>query len=208
MTQVTVTVRTAEKDNSAQGGSEQKFYRTYQLPSSALFQWGSQRNGRSGGQFKIAPSMHDAEQQMRKKQAEGYVTVGGVEQFTVDTAKLQTQIVAGNKALGAFLDSLYAASATTGGKTKPFAPAFKPSKPTKFPEDTPGQPVPVERVFDRISQTNERALAAISLASNEPAKALTEYSLLQDEIDALEVDLRKVKSYMGTLEILVEEAMA
>lgn len=200
MPQVTVYVRTAEKV----GGSEDKFYRTFELPTCALFQWGSQRNGRSGGQYKIAPSTFDAQQQFSKKVGEGYRQVGAVEKFDIDASKLEAQVRSGHKNLGPFLDSLYAASATTGGRPAGSAQTFN-----TMPDPVPDvAPVPAEKVFDRISQTNERALAAISLAAAEPAKALTEYSLLQDAIDSLEADLRKVKSYMGTLEILVEEAMA
>lgn len=205
MTQVTVIVHTCEKDNIQQGGNESKFYRTYELPSQSLFQWGSQRNGRSGGQFKIAPSASDAVAQFQKKLNEGYTRIGNSETFSVDQAKLQQQIASGAKGLGQFLDILYAASATTGAKTtsKPQSPANNPNDPF----GDPPTPVAADSVFDRITQVNERALAAISLAASEPARALTEYSLLNDALEGLEADMRKVKSYLGTLEILVEEAL-
>lgn len=196
MPNVTIEVRTGQKV----GGSEDKFYRTYRLPTCALFQWGSQRNGRSGGQFKIAPSPLDAMQQSEKKRREGYTYVGGTETFQVDEAKLQTQLARGPKEVGQFLDSLYAASGSTGQASIPAMPDVWESKPTPV---TPA----AEDVFDRLSMTNQRALAAITLATNDPAAALTEYSLLNDALADLEADVRKVKSYLGTLEVLVEEAM-
>lgn len=201
MALVTIQVRTAEKDDTRYGGSSDKFYRTFRLPTCALFQWGSQRNGRSGGQFKIAPDPGDAVSQFTKKLNEGYTTVGGIDTFDVDEAKLRQMVAQGHKALGGFLESIYAASARSGSNR----PAPAPSSPAA-PQPSPTPP-PAERVFDRISQTNERALTAISQAATEPAKALTEYALLQGELDALEADLRKVHSYMATLGVLVEEAL-
>lgn len=201
MTLLTVTVRTAEKVNTAQGGTEDRFYRTYEIGNRcALFQWGSQRNGRSGGQFKIAPAPSDATDQFYKKIREGYVSVGpGSETFQVDDVKMTQQLALGHKAAGTFLDNLYAASPASSSSTLP--PVFK-GKPEAITFE-----VPADKPFDRIGQTNERALAAITLATTSPAKALTEYSLLQDEVDAMETDLRKVRSYLSTLEVLVEEAM-
>lgn len=195
MALVRVIARTGQKVQ----GSEDKFYRTYELHTCSLFQWGSQRNGRSGGQFKISPSRHDAREQFQKKQNEGYTIVGGDAVFDVDQAKLEQQIAAGNKACGAFLDSLLAAAAPPS----PLAPPVAKPDPAK-PADTPAPQVGT----DRIAATNQRALAAISLAAVDPAKAMTEFAMLNSDVEELEAALRKVKSYMGTLEILVDEAVS
>lgn len=204
MALATVTVRTIEKDTTRHGGNEDKFYRTYQLPSCALFQWGSQRNGRSGGQFKLAPSPHDAVAQIGKKRNEGYLPITQHETYVqVDEAKLAQLVAQGHKAVGEFLDNLHVASGKpTGGSV----PAPKPSPAAPAAEPTPAAPLR-EADYDRIAKVNERALAAITQAATDPAQALTEYSHLQTDLEDLEAALRKIKSYIGTLEVLVEEAL-
>jgi hypothetical protein len=204
---VQVVARTAKKDNLAHGGSECKFYRTYALDVGSLFQWGSARGGNSGGQFKNTPSRYDAATQFQTKCNEGYVPEHPDFVFDVDLDKLQQQGGLGSKNGRIFLENIFHAAFNRAPQAPTGSSFASKSKPETVTLQDP-TPVAAERVFDRMNQASEKVLAAISQAATDPAGALTTYSLLGDEIEALENDLRKVKSYMSTLEVMVDEALA
>lgn len=200
---VQVVAKTAKKDNLAIGGSECKFYRVYALDAGSLFQWGSARGGASGGQFKNTPSRFDAGSQFQTKLNEGYVNEHPDFVFDVDIDKLQQQGGLGSKNGRIFLENIFHAAFNKA----PSGSAFAPSTPGRVTVQDP-TPVAAERVFDRMNQVSEKVLAAISQAATDPASALTQMSLLTDDVEVLETDLRKIKSYMSTLEVMVDEALA
>ena len=206
-----IIVRTVEKDNTAQGGSECKFYRTYELPAAGsgvqtLFQYGSMRNGKSGGQFKAG---FDGPGQIRKKTNEGYYSLEQIT-ITVPDAKV-SQLRADTKALGQLLDNVVAASSvapkgrSSSSSTSPTstpAPVTAPRSADPTPQATPAAPP----TLDRLIVLNAELLATITQAAVDPALAMAIFPRLVAEVADLEADVRKIRSYLETVELLVTEA--
>lgn len=224
MTATTVRVLTVDKDNLSQGGNECKFYRSFSLDVFTVFQFGSQRNGKSGGTFKvvnrgnIARATAASIKQVESKESEGYSN-RETHAFQVDLDKF-TEVMGkqGDKGAGAWLENMFAAARSSNAVYTPpslpgvGAPAHKhkasPAVTSSTPDTpkrwgTPGTSLPV----DQLQMLTQRALSAISLAATDPAKALTEYSLVTEEVDKVEVTFRKVRSYLNTLETLIEDVL-
>jgi hypothetical protein len=211
MTMVNVTVRTAEKDDLAQGGSQCKFYRTYSLDEFWVVQYGSMRGGIGGGQFKVTNAGHvsrsasAATDQFNKKLNDGYVNATR-DDFLIDIDKFKAQGAGG----GQWLENMYdAAKASRMLVNSHAATAAAPKAPKA--KATPSVPTsastPAPETTDALAQVTQRALKAIALASSEPAKALTEHSLLTVQLEEIEVHFRKARSYLSTLDTLLEEAL-
>lgn len=228
MTQVKVTVWTMEKDNLAQGGSECKFYRTYVVGRDySVIQYGSQRNGRSGGSFKVERNADYALTQRDRKRRDGYEDVKAEFNvtFDVDFEKFQQQLLNGDKSAGEWIDNMRAAklrgapqSATSSFTCPDCAQVFDQALalrrhmggahgPGTKPQATPVPDIPAT-LADRLTALTERALEAIKNAADDPIKVSVEYVTLKEEREAVALDLRKVDSYISTLETLVEEAVS
>lgn len=195
-----VTVRTVEKDTTSYGGTEYKFYRTYEVPGiGTILQWGSMKSGKSGGQFKHDSSSYVARDKIGEKQNEGYTNLT-LEAVNVDTDKLKGRAA---KDMGQILDNMYQAGAVNPtppvNTPTPASTPVQPKKPATVPQN------PDAQLPDRLTTLNKRALEAITLASTDPIAALKELSTITDEIESIEADVRKVRSYVSTLEVLTEE---
>lgn len=211
-----VTVRTAEKSNTAQGGNEDKFYRTFELPTVSVMQWGSQRNGRSGGQFKISSGPGDASMVFNKKLTDGYVRVS-VEEFEIDPAAYQLMIqVSDAKTIGAAAESAYDKAKRTGKvKTSsgnvstgtPPKPPFRGTPKAATPA-APASPTTVQKSNAAITEINTLAAEALELmkiAAVDPIKALTKLPDLRSAQEAVVMATAKLSSYLETIDEMIEE---
>lgn len=231
MSRAVVRVWTLEKDNLAQGGSECKFYRCYHVGNDySVIQYGSQRNGRSGGSFKVEHNLDYAVNQRDKKRRDGYVDVAGEFNvtFEIDGDKFRQQLLNGDKAAGEWLDNIRAAKMRAGARLPQsatstfvctmcqatFAQALalnrhiaKAHQNVTGAAVTPQAPDIPASVADRLTVLTDRALQAIAAAADDPAKVMVEYVSLKEERDLVALDLRKADSYLMTLETLVEEAV-
>lgn len=214
-----VTVVTIDQDDLNQGGSACKFYRAYCLEHFTVFQYGSMRTGKRLGTFKVAGqgnaarALAAAHKQIATKEAEGYEH-RETALFYVDLDKFcEVMGKQGDKGAGAWLENMFDAARVSGGvsnvSTTPGAPlATSAPRKAKASPAVPSSPPAAPRISgDRLEVLVQRALSAISLAASNPAQALTEYSLVTKEVDEIDVMFRKARSYLNTLETLIEEEM-
>lgn len=212
-----VTVRTAEKSNTAQGGNEDKFYRTFELPTVSVMQWGSQRNGRSGGQYKISSGPGDASMVFNKKLTDGYVRVS-VEEFELDPAGYNLMIQTSDaKTIGASAERAYDQAKRTGkvktssgnvstGGTPPKAP-FRGTPKAATPA-APASPTTVQKSNAAITEINTLAAEALGLmkiAAVDPIKALKKLPDLRNAQEAVVMATAKLSSYLETIDEMIEE---
>ena len=205
MSTATARTRTLQKVR----GTENKFYRVTTLEgagaSYSVTQWGSQRNGRHGGSYKIAPGPDLADRKYVEKAKEGYTSVGQEVTFQVDVDKFRAQLAGGgDKAAGSFIENL-AAAAERG---RPVINPTNPQAPFGWSgEQEKGTDVPaaVPDVVDRIGVLNDKALECIGLATSDTQKAMVMLVELREQRESIEAELRKAASYISTVEALVEE---
>lgn len=206
----TVTVQTGGKDNIAQGGNECKFYRVYSVGRQYVIQYGSMRNGVSGGQFKVVVGDSGAaEAQFRRKQNEGYQASSTVH-FDLDTGKFYDVLAKqGDKAAGQWIENMFDAAYASNAvyNLGVNAPPTTQTGSVGLANDKVTTADHQHAVQDRLSTLVSSALAAITLATADPMKALVEQAKISTALEAVELDLRKVKSYLSTLDTLIEEVL-
>lgn len=203
MSVIQVRVLTAEKVNP--NANEDKMYRVYDLPGQpAMLQWGSQRTGRTGGQFKVADQPADAA--FAKKLRDGYTKVAEYH-FGIDSAKLAVQLTP--KSAGSLLDGVRGSSPAGIDDNPSFSwdaptPGFGPNAVATH-QQSQATPAPVGS--DSISQLTSRIQAAITLAVDNPAAAMVELADLGDELDLTKERTLKMESFFATLQTLVKDSV-
>jgi hypothetical protein len=191
------------------GGGSEKFYRAYMITSStgsgptgvtAVLQWGSQRNNRHGGQFKIDVSSA-YQRKITEKTNEGYRNVdkGSFELTAAEWERYvlkptRTGGTANAKDFGLLLDS------RTDG----------PLAGTAYD----GQPVPETKAatiqtveVDTIDALAEELKGLMTLAVSEPDKALVQLAAIKTKRKTLANSLDRVDSYLGTVEVIIDEQL-
>lgn len=214
-----VNVLTVDQNDLNQGGSACKFYRVYSLEHFTVFQYGSMRTGKTLGSYKVANQGNAARsyaaalKQIGVKESEGYQHRETV-LFYVDLDKfVEVMGKQGDKGAGQWLENMLEAARLSGNLsnvspiTSTPTPTSAPRKAKASPAVPSSAPAALRISGDRLEVLVQRALSAISLAASDPAKALTEYSLVTKEVDEIDVMFRKARSYLGTLETLIEEVL-
>lgn len=216
-----VTVETLEKVQ----GSENKFYRTYLINEAgtnnfiSLTQWGSQRGGRTGGQFKSGLGAGLSTKKLKEKRADGYTDAEPSLVFAANWDAIQKAIQVDDKVLGQSLEQAYlsaksAATAPTPGWActdcgEKFASGYALNQhiASKHQSGSGGAPSAPPAVADRLVSLSQRAQEVIGLATTDPIKAHVQLVALREEKAEIELDLRRVDSYIYTIETLVDEAL-
>lgn len=194
------------------GGGSNKFYRMYQADAddtNLYLQYGSQNNGRSGGQFLALAhnnlSARDREwvKRLNDKRSEGYSRVneetGGFE--IADYEKSRGTIGGGdNKAFARWVSVQYDKNWTNRTNVPP----------KKAPDKAPaGSPVsaPSTDVLGKgtLEVLNDRLLAALLKASDDPIAGYAQLALLKIDIEAAKTEMRKLEDYRDTLEMMTED---
>lgn len=195
MSVVTVIARTGLQDNLAQGGNNCKFYRTYEIPTiGALFQWGKALNGMRGGQFQLKSSPAEARAQINKKLSSGYESVSPDVTFPLDLDKLVQRGGIDSAAGRDFIDNLFQAAAASVRQS------------TNTPTAAPlSNPVKTAAITDRLDLLSAQVLDAINIAAGgDPIGGLQVAAKVRDDLALVEEDLDKVRSYLSTLDTLLE----
>lgn len=185
---------TLEKVDSGQ--NMDKFYRVFYPPTGPGFgQWGSQRNGRTGGQVKMFTSGGEAIQILGKKRADGYIEVESRE-IDVDSAvwnqmsSLSPSDKEGVKSAVQHLENAYV-----------MAPAIPAA--SQAPSHSPSTPDAPSVAADRIQELSNKYLEAIGTASGDPIEGYRILALLGEELEPLLAELRKLTSYQDTLKTVL-----
>lgn len=214
-------------------GSENKFYRSYLIEGTqthSINQWGSQKNGRSGGQFKAALGSTLALGKRDEKAREGYQRVADEYNivFPIDDVAFLRQLNAnGSKSAGIWLEGEFLRALQRGtpaptaagqqlvscadcGETFANRQALVAHR-RNTPDcgNTHGavqKPETVEVIVDPIGDLSKEAQSVIALATTDPINAHVKLVELRERKSKIELDLRRVGSYLDTIETLVEEA--
>lgn len=193
---ISVNVQTAECVNPE--ANEDKFYRSYVLPDGrGIRQYGSQRTGRTGGQFKV-DSASGARSAYSDKTRRAYTHETSYA-FQIDDSKF-----AGldDKALAKLLDNVRASS-PEGRKDNPLNSRGVPIGARTQAAAPSGAISAPAQSGDSLIILTDRLQAAITLAVENPAQAMAEFAQLQDEIEVVEEHTLKLRSFYSTLEMLV-----
>ena len=207
---ISVRVMTAEKVNPEAG--EDKYWRAYDIPGhGVLTQWGSQRNGRSGGQFKLSTS-GDASEQFRKKIRSGYIAQADYA-FRIDGDKIVS--VTDARILGIALDNIRASTAdgqddnplSSNGQRLGTTVEWRSASAALDYGNTPTPANFTQPATDVLTQLTNRVQAAISTAVDDPAAAMAEFSELADLVTESEEQTIKLRSFYDTLQMLLVGAV-
>lgn len=180
-------------------GSSNKFYRVYKIwnHNIQVAQWGSQRNGRSGGQFKAmdnSPAI-TADQQVTRKVSDGYVEVDRVERIPIVNVNWNVP----TKSLGEKLEALYFEAKVAARQGATATPPPPPSTPTPTPADPPASTLPDS---DRLSALSQRFVEAIATATTDPMQGMVTLAILNEQLEELEAEFRKLHTYKTTVEMI------
>lgn len=194
-----------------------KFYRVYSVGPYVVTQYGPQGSGRTGGTFAFVKEAGDmlasnaARSARQKKRA--YDTVYELE-FDVDLDRLVSALTGGDKKGGEFLDNIHTASALAQGADVNVGLADARAKQraeksgTVAPSTTSTtQPLTAATGADRLTVFGDRALAALTLSTTDVRGATQAFAELTEELEGLQDEFRKAQSFLGTLELMVTEAL-
>lgn len=193
MATTTVTSVTLEKvDRQA---NNDKFYRVYYAGAKGFGQNGSQRNGRTGGQKRMFTSAQETIEILGKKKLDGYVEVESRE-FTMDVATWENLTKVNPSDRDSVNDSV---SFLEGAYMK--APAIPAASQAPASADH-GHDVATPAI-DRLAELSNKYLDAIGSASKDPIEGFRIRAVLADELEPLNAEVRKLESYMQTLDAVL-----
>lgn len=193
-----------------------KFYRIFSVGPYLVTQYGSQKNGRTGGTFSFIRLGSDIGAQnealMAREKRRHYDPVQEID-FTVDGDKLIERLTSGDKKAGEFLDNMHTAAAA--GQSKDVNTGLAAANVRHMQEKTGNlstvpNPVQTETAAagaDRLTTFGDRALVALTLSTTDVRAAAKAYGELADELEGLQDEFRKAQSFLGTLELMVMEAI-
>ena len=207
-----ITATTLEYSNVATGGTNNKFYRMYQADkddTNLYLQYGSQNNGRQGGQFTVLPhkdlNTRDREfiKRLNEKRGEGYSIVhpetGNFEILDSDYQSGKAG-VSDPKTFAKFIAHEYSSKFQTGVAAPNAVPRPRGNAPTPTPSASPITAGTLEALNDRLQ-------AAIIAACSDPIEGYAQLAVIRLDLGALKAEVRKLEDYTDTLEMLAEEAL-
>lgn len=186
-------------------GTHNKYYRVYQIPSEgvALIQYGSQKNGRSGGAANLLTS-DEGYTKRDEKRRKGYVPIKDeCLYFETDWDKLsgrppkeivnvlEMQFVGALRTANA--GSNYVPAASRPARNQPRTPSSNQSQPAAAPV----------RVSDRLLDFKDEMLSIINIAPTDETAALKAYASINERLEAFELEMRNLKSYKEALDIVL-----
>lgn len=197
-----------------------KFYRVYSVGPYTVTQYGAQGSGRTGGSFAFSKEAGDIQAINAARAARGkkrqYDTVHEID-FDVDLDRLVQALQGGDKKGGEFLDNIHTAMSAQQGKDVNVGLANanvrhkqeKTGNLSTVPSSTTSttQPQTAATGADRLTAFGDRALAALTLSTTDVRAATQAFADLSEELEGLQDEFRKAQSFLGTLELMVTEAL-
>jgi hypothetical protein len=212
------------------GGGSNKFYRATLVKENTSYwsitQWGSQRSGRTGGQSATKVGGNLFYDKTKEKRAEGYSAVTAESgNWTIPTGSVDhTNLTNALKNKDAKTAAAVVERAM-GGRSGTARPVPPPQTQTTCDQcaqvftDVNSLQTHMRRAHtpinsggggmpdDTLTVLAERALSALSLAANDPTKALVERAAIVSVLEGEQKKIARVQSYLDSLDLMLDDEL-